>query len=304
MQAISKRIALVRNPGAGRGEDTTELRAMIASAFDVLDFETDDSCDADTCTRKALDENVGAVLAAGGDGTVSKVASALVGTGVPLGILPLGTANSIAAGLGIPADIGAAMQIVNEGVSRVIDTAEVNGQTMVLHSSLGLHAATIAETSRESKNRWGVLAYLATALEAIGKQEPFEVEISTEFGTFRCSANNLTVANIAPIKTVLAQGPAEVLPDDGRLDLTVVSANSFTEAVAAGFHLLKTAIAHQPAAAHGVGFLRARSFIIRPTPAQPILIDGEEAGSGSLVVECRPSSLRVLVPAASQPDTQ
>lgn len=291
--------ALIWNPAAGRAEEELALvRETLEQHFTLTVYETCQARDADICAREAVAAQPDVVIAAGGDGTVSLVASALVGTQTPLAVLPRGTANSIAAGLGISDDLMEAAQTLAEGEARWVDTARANGRTMVLHASVGLHAATIVNTPREAKNRWGVLAYLAEGLSALRDLEPFQVEMETESEVVRCRATNVTIANVAPLKTLLAQGPALVSPDDGQLDVTIVTATGIAEAVATGFHLLRTAAQGEPATRDNIGFLAARRVRIVSDPPQPLLIDGERAGEGVLTVQIHPHSLRVIVPAA------
>jgi YegS/Rv2252/BmrU family lipid kinase len=294
----TRRAALVFNPASGRGgAEAAALRAALEPHFELRVYETclpDDGPVA--CARRALADGATLVLAAGGDGTVSAVASALLGSEIPLGILPRGTANSIAGALGIPDDLEGAVRNLIEGEVRLLDTAHANGQTMVLHASVGLHAATIGDTSQQSKNRWGVLAYVATAIDKLRELEPFQVEIETDAEIVRCRATNVTAANLAPPRTVFAQGPATISPEDGALDLTIVAASTLTEAVATGFHLLRTARRGEAASRDDVGYLTARRVQITATPPQPVLIDGEEAGVTPLLLACLPASLRVIVP--------
>jgi diacylglycerol kinase family enzyme len=224
------------------------------------------------------------------------VAGALVGSGTPLGIVARGTSNSIAAGLGIPTDARGALETLVAGEVCAVDTARANGKPMILHASVGFHAATVAGTPRDAKNRWGVLAYIKEGLVNLAELEQFQVEIETENAIVRCRAVNVTVANVAPRKTVLAHGPAEISADDGALDVTIVAATGLAEVVATGLHLLRTATRAEPATRDNVGYLSARRLRIESEPAQALLIDGEPAGSGRLVVECLPRSLRVLLP--------
>src|SRR4051794_4271834 len=100
------RAALVYNPASGRGADELDaLRAALAPHFTLDVYVTEPEQGADLCVRRALASRPDVVIAAGGDGTVSLVASALIGTDVALGIVARGTSNSIAQGLGVPTDI-------------------------------------------------------------------------------------------------------------------------------------------------------------------------------------------------------
>ena len=93
--------------------------------------------------RQALRHDPPLVVAAGGDGTVSAVAHELRGSGTALAVLPMGTFNHFAKDLGIPLDIGEAVQVLREGRRIAVDVGEVNGRTFVNNSSLGLYPGMV-----------------------------------------------------------------------------------------------------------------------------------------------------------------
>jgi diacylglycerol kinase family enzyme len=101
------------------------------------------------------------IIAAGGDGTVSAVASAVAGTGAALGVLPLGTLNHFAKDVGIPLGHDAAVETIIAGHTRVVDVGEVNGRIFVNNSSIGLYPAIVAE--RSELQRRGMRKWLAFA---------------------------------------------------------------------------------------------------------------------------------------------
>jgi YegS/Rv2252/BmrU family lipid kinase len=264
--------------------------------------ETSPERGAEACARAAVAAGADLIIASGGDGTVSAVAAALIGTEARLGIIPRGTANSFAAALGIPDALDGALEVLAAGHVRVIDTARIGDRIMVLHATAGLHADTIRGTPRDAKNRWGVLAYIRSGLRELIGVEPFEVELETDQHVIRCTAIAVAVANLAPTKTVLAQGPASVVSDDALLDVTVVSATSLVEAVATGIHLLRTAFQQEAATRDNVGYFACRRVRITTTPVQHLLIDGEDAGKTPVTIECIPHSLRVVAPPAEIQD--
>src|SRR3954469_22997747 len=90
-------------------------------------------------SKEAVENGATIVAAGGGDGTISAVASALVGTDVALGVLPLGTLNHFAKDLGIPLKLEDAIQALFRGDTVKVDVAEINGKIFLNNSSLGLY---------------------------------------------------------------------------------------------------------------------------------------------------------------------
>lgn len=289
--------AILLNAAAGRctPETPDQLRRLLAPLGpEIIDVGEDG--DVAGRARALLDRGVGLVIAAGGDGTVSAVASALAGTHGTLGILPCGTSNSVASALGIPADLDGACAMLTSGRRRILDTARCAGRTLVLHASIGLHAEAVAGTAQDDKQRWGVLAYVATAVRLLGSLAPFEVELVTDEQLVRCRAVAVTVANVAPGRTALAHGPGAVLGDDGLLDVTIVTATRLGEAVATGIHLLRRGSRDEPATRDDVGWFSCRRLRVTAEPPQQLLIDGEAAGTTPVDLECQPASLHVVAP--------
>ena len=93
------------------------------------------------------------VVAGGGDGTVSAVASRLVGTGIALGVLPLGTLNHFACDLGIPPDIEEAAKIIIAGNVGTVDAGEVNGHVFLNNSSLGIYPEIVRDREKQQKRQ-------------------------------------------------------------------------------------------------------------------------------------------------------
>ena len=158
------------------------------------------------------------VIVCGGDGTVASAARGLMETGVPMGVLPLGTANDLARTLGIPDDLEAAADIVIAGKTRRIDVGEVNGHTFFNVASLGLSADLARNLTRETKKRWGRLAYALTALRVLTAARPFRAEIVNRGGTRRVRTLQIAVGNGRHYGGgQVVHADAEI--DDGHLDL-------------------------------------------------------------------------------------
>jgi YegS/Rv2252/BmrU family lipid kinase len=250
--------------------------------------------------RAAVDAGADLVIASGGDGTISAVAGTVIGTNIPLGIIPRGTANAFATALGIAttlAPIRSACDIILAGQTRIVDAARCNGQPMLLLAGIvGYEAETVERANREAKDRWGVLAYLMAGWQQLQEQDLFEVEIELEGAVQRFEAGAITIANAAPPTSVLAQGIGQVTVDDGLLDVTVMTAASHFEAVKTMLSLLGAALTKTSIEQQNVAHFHTRRLQVKTSPPQKIVVDGELLGTTPIAVECIPGGLTVLAP--------
>ena len=114
--------------------------------------------------RQVLDKRPEAVVAGGGDGTVSAVASALAGTTTPLGVLPLGTLNHFAKDAGIPLDLPKAVATVAARYARRVDVGRVNDRVFINNASIGVYPSIVESRDRlreQGRSKWAALV-LAT----------------------------------------------------------------------------------------------------------------------------------------------
>ncbi len=262
---------------------------------------TSEKVNADTIAKEAIAEGASSIIASGGDGTLSAAAGALVGTDIPLGVISRGTANAFASALGLPDTIEAACEMILGGATRVVDAARCNGMPMVLLAGIGFEAETIERADRNAKNRFGVLAYIMAGIQQLRELESFEAEMEIEDKVITVTAVAVTVANAAPPTSVLAQGPGGVFFDDGLLDITVVAPISRAGAIAASYHLLRSALNETAAERDDIGYLRARRVIVRTNPPQQVVLDGEIMGTTPIDVECVPGGLTIFVPPDAAP---
>ncbi|MBD2365068.1 lipid kinase [Anabaena minutissima FACHB-250] len=139
--------------------------------------------------------HVDLVIVGGGDGTLNAVVDALVETQLPLGILPLGTANDLAKTLGISNSLPEACKTIASGELRSIDLGWVNGKHFFNVASLGLSVKITQKLTKEFKRRWGILAYAVTALQVIWESRPFSAEIRVQDRCFRVKTVQIAVGN-------------------------------------------------------------------------------------------------------------
>jgi YegS/Rv2252/BmrU family lipid kinase len=290
---------LIFNPVAGQGnaeQDLARIRAILEPAIALQIHLTTAEIDADQLALAALREGVEAVIVSGGDGTISATANALIGTSIPMGVISRGTANAFANALDLPTTIEAACETILMGTTRVVDAAKCNGMPMILLAGIGFEAETVERADRESKNRLGLLAYILAGIEQLGQMTQFDAEIETEEKIINVTASAITIANAAPPTSILAQGSAGVIFDDGLLDVTIVAPANRTGAIAVSYELLTSALKGDATTRSDIGYLRTKKLTITTDPPQKIVIDGEVCGTTPVTIECIPNSLTVFSP--------
>jgi len=292
---------LIFNPVAGQGNAEQELQLiqqLLQPHMNLHIHYTTSEIGPAELVKTALERQADVVIGSGGDGTISAVAGALIGTDIPMGIIPRGTANAFAVALGIPRflPIRTACQVILAGNKQKVDAAYCNGEPMILLAGIGYEAATVDLASREMKDQWGVMAYLMAGWQSLSAQEVFEAELEVEGEVRQIQAAAITVANAAPPTSVLAQGGGEVVYNDGLLDVTVATAESKLQAVTTMLTMLGAALVKTKTQQQNVVHGRARKLTITANPPQKVVVDGEIVGTTPIALECIPGGLTVLAP--------
>lgn len=294
---------LIFNPVAGQSDSEQDLaiiQRILQPDFNLDIRMTTPEIDAEQLAREAVERGAEMIIASGGDGTLSAAAAAVVGTGIPIGVISRGTANAFATAMEIPSNIEDACRTILDGKTRVVDAAYCNGKPMVLLAGIGFEAETVERADREAKNRFGMLAYVLAGVQQLRNLKSFETRIETEDKVITLSAAAVTIANAAPPTSVLAQGPAEIVFDDGLLDVTLVAPANSIGAIAAAYNLLQSADNGATTDRPDTGFLRARSIKVTTNPPQKVVLDGELIGYTPVEVECVPGGLTILVPSVPE----
>lgn len=292
---------VVLNPVAGDGEpealEEAVRRGLSGVEYDLYKTTGDESIP--DVVRQALDENDYAwVAAAGGDGTVSQVADAVAGSDIPFGIIPAGTGNALAGALGLPEDVEEAAALVAAApATRTIDAMKYGDRTYFLQVGAGLESMTMEETSSDEKNRWGVMAYLKSAIQQATGWQPHQFTLTVDGQTETVEASEVVVANAADIGVLDLEWDETITLDDGRLNIALIQARSFTDTIKALGAIL-------------LGRQRESEEIEVYAVSDEVTIESEEAdlpvhGDGELLerdwpihIEVLRNALRVIVPEA------
>jgi diacylglycerol kinase family enzyme len=232
------------------------------------------------------------VIAAGGDGTVRACAEVVAGTGVPLAIVPAGSANLTATALGVPVRFDAALRVAFTGRDRHIDLAAADGMTFAAMAGIGLDAAVVSATPRAAKRLAGWPAYAAAAAGQLrGRPATFSIRLDDGDPLIR-KARLVTVGNSGALPGGFPIMP-DALLDDGLLDVLILAPASPIGWASIGYRvLIRSRRDDSQLERH-----RARTVEIRADAELPRQVDGEMIRPGrSLTVTVRPGALVVRVP--------
>lgn len=191
-----RRALLVVNENSRQGREMGQEAVEALERGGIqLHRETCDGPDELVNAIRRTAKTVDLVVLGGGDGTISSAASALIEADLPLGILPLGTANDLARTLGIPFDVAAATQVIIEGNHRRIDLGEVNGKPFFNVASLGLSVSLTRELTHDVKQRWGRLGYAVATIRALSHMRPFSAEIRLDDEVHKIRTLQISIGN-------------------------------------------------------------------------------------------------------------
>jgi diacylglycerol kinase (ATP) len=301
MGTPAKRIVIAINPNASFGRTRhvgpSVVTALKAAGHEVVPLSAPDYEGLVRVVHRALEQPTGALVVVGGDGMVNLGVNLVAGTGIPLGIVPTGTGNDFAAGIGLPtSDTDAAIAVLVEaleGEPRVIDAARVSGGTeeaprwFVGVLSAGFDAAVNERANRMRRPRGAARYVLALVAElATLKTRHYVLEIDGE--RLEVDSCLLSVANNTTIGGGMRIAP-DALLDDGLLDVFIVAPVSRARFI----RLFPKVFSGTHAGLPVVEFRRGRTVTV-DSPGVVGYADGERFGPLPLTVELVPGALSVL----------
>lgn len=287
---MARRILLVSNPNARRAKEKSKkvMDAIARVGLDVTVFGTA-SINAIVSQRSKLRDDFDVTVVAGGDGTINFILPALVHTQTSLGILPLGTANNIARTLKIPLNLNAACEVLAVGTPKPIDVGEVNGHYFLTTASMGLSARITRALTRESKRRWGRLAYIIAAVKMALNAKPFSAELRLDGRTIQSTSVQIVVGNGLYYGTKMrVADDAEI--DDHRLDVLSVEVSRWWELL----RVVPSLKMGNHSKRDDVLTLRTNELEVTTTDPRKIDVDGELIASTPAQFRLLPNALRVL----------
>jgi YegS/Rv2252/BmrU family lipid kinase len=235
--------------------------------------------------------NIDLVIVGGGDGTLNAVVDVLVEVQLPLGIIPLGTANDLARTLGIPNSLPEACRIIAEGNLKYIDLGWVNGKHFFNVASLGLSVRITQKLSKGLKRRLGVLAYAWTALQVLSKTRPFTALIGIDGETIKVKTLQIAVGNGRYYGGGMPIAE-DARIDDQRLDLYSLEVQYWWQI----FPLLWTLPRGQHGLLSWVRTLNGKEIQVQTRKSHGINTDGEITRDTPAIFKVIPQALGVYSP--------
>lgn len=286
------RALLLVNRHARRGEEgflqaASHLREL---GFELITQLIEHSQNFSSIIRQ-FDQQIDLVIVGGGDGTLNAALEGLVATQLPLGILPLGTANDLARTLGIPQSLPEACQIIARGQIRRIDLGQVNGKHFFNTASLGLSVQITRYVTKQAKQRWGRVAYALTAFQVLWKAQPFQARICVNGVSTQVKTVQITVGNGRYYGGGLAVADDATI-DDQRLDLYSIEIQHWWEMLPLLLAMQQGSFANR----RGIRTFQGQEIEVYTQKSHIINTDGELTTQTPAQFRIIPQAMSVFVP--------
>ncbi|GAA4977329.1 diacylglycerol kinase [Yinghuangia aomiensis] len=299
MPGVSREIALLVNPTAGRGRAARAADPVAdglrAAGLAVREIRVPDPAAALRMLRSEVRSGVGAVVAVGGDGTVSLALQAVAGTGVPLGIVAIGSGNDFARSVGLPVgDLDAAIPVIAAGRTRTLDLGRAEDRWFGTVIASGFDSRV---NERANAMTWprGRMRYNRAVVAELPALKPVPYELELDGRTVEVEAMLVAVGNGTSYG-----GGMKICPDadmtDGMFQITVVGACGRFELLRvlpraySGRHVDHPAVTTYSA-----------SVVALSAPKVTAWADGERIAPLPLTATTVPGALRLLAPVLPAP---
>jgi diacylglycerol kinase (ATP) len=318
---------LIYNPAGGQVVVRHELDNVVAFldhlGWSVILRETSKPLQATELARHAVNRGAQVVIAAGGDGTVNEVANGLVNTDAALAVLPVGTTNSWALQMGIPAlnpllpgtqaakMIAAleervarplpanyyrklllhAAQVLVDGHTVAVDMGELSGRYFLMWAGIGFDAAIAQSIPLKEKKALGSWAYVLPAIESASRFYGTDAWLNLDGKLVKVSTPFIVVSNIQLYGGMIAIG-ARACVNDGKLDVCIFKGGGFLTFVQQAMEVLTHRHLEDPQ----VEYYQCREIVVESEHSLPVHVDGEPFTRTPVAIHTVPLSLKVIVP--------
>ncbi|MFN3673434.1 MAG: lipid kinase [Bosea sp. (in: a-proteobacteria)] len=291
----TKRALLLRNPKARRGQESIDplLQRLAAGGLNVT-VETFEALPELARDIVRLRHIADLVIVCGGDGSISSAALAAMESGLPLGIIPMGTANDLARTLAIPMDLLEAADVIARREMRRVDVGTVNGHAFFNVASIGLSSDLAQTLDPTLKKRYGRLGYAVAAMKVMRRASRFRARIVEKGRAIDVETYQIAVGNGRHYGGGnVVEESAEI--DDGHLDLYSLEMKNLWK--------LATMLISFRSGTHGawqeVRTAKCVEFDIETKTPMPINTDGEIVTATPGHFKVHPKAISIFAPPAA-----
>lgn len=287
-----RKVKFIYNPYSGENEILDNLDRVIEIhqnyGYTVVPYRISKSCSIEEALND-INDNFDYILVAGGDGTVDSVVNAMKVNGVdlPIGILPVGTANDFAKFIGIPQNIGEACKQILENVESPVDIGRINDKYFINVASTGLFTDISQKTDDELKNTIGKLAYYVKGIGQLPNFRRLKVKLTSKEEQYDGEMYLLLVFNGQTAGNFKLATNADI--SDGKLDVIVFKAMAIYELLPLFIKILKGEHLEN----QNVLYFKTDKVIIESNEDIVTDIDGEKGPEFPLTIECIKGGIRV-----------
>jgi len=292
----SQKIKIILNPISKPLKILLFLQPTI-ELFEKAGYEVDlKKClhygDAEIEAKKAAESGAfDIIVAAGGDGTYNQVINGIMGTDIPLGLIPLGTSNVLMRSLGFPLSPIDAAKIILEGNLKKWDLGLANGRYFAIMTSCGFDAFATAKTNLKLKRLIGKYAYIFAAIQNLPTYKPYPMRVVLDGHETHYRPIFANIANAA-----LYGGSYKLTPDakmdDGLLDVFLFDSPSLNRLI----YFALRVILNLPLNLREISIVRAKTVELQAPGRVPYQIDGDAFGALPVSVSIRPKAIPIITP--------
>lgn len=288
-----KKVRFIYNPYSGENIILHELDEVMKlhqeKGYQVVPYRIQKDKDIDEAFD-IIDKDYNYVLVAGGDGTVDSVVNAMMNRGIdlPIGILPVGTANDFGKFIGIPSDVTKACNQILESEPKAVDIGKINDKYFINVASSGLFTDVSQKTDLNLKNTIGKLAYYLKGIEEIPNFRRLKVHLKSKEVDFDGEMYLILVFNGQTAGNFKLATRADV--NDGYLDVIMIKAVPIIEILPLFIKILKG----EHLDSDKVIYFKTDDILIESEEDIVVDIDGEKGPDFPLRIRCIKGGIKVL----------
>lgn len=297
MEKKIKNIRIIINPASGIGESILPvINASMKEAGILWEASiTHQPHDAIQFAKAAVKEGADALAVYGGDGTLMEAISGLIGSEIPLAILPGGSANVLATELGIPASLKEACMLLSQhpAETKTIDVGQFNKHYFITRISIGFEADVVKGTHRQTKNKLGIFAYFLSAAAALKKTKKTIYHLKIDGQEREVQGLACIITNTGNLGFSKISFDKHIDVSDGFLDVIVVRKANLSLLKLMVITFLKR---ERPDNLELVEHWQGKDIRVSSSPQQAIQCDGEVLEKIPLHIKIIPAAIKILVP--------